>query len=82
MICGIDNFSPFCYEFEASITVLELHEHKPLITQGYKAIIHMHTVMEEIEVHQIVSAYDKEKNKQMKSSFLKSGMRGVCRLLV
>lgn len=81
MISLNDNLCPVCFEFEAKLTILELPEHKPIFSQGYKAIIHMHTTMEEIEVHQVLAIVDKE-NKQIKSHFLKNGMVGIVRLQV
>ena len=82
MICLNDNLCPVCFEFEAKITILELPEHKPLFSQGYKAIIHMHTIVEEIEVNQVMAAIDKEKDRQIKSHYLKNGMTGLVRLQV
>lgn len=29
--------------FEAQIVILELMEHKPILTGGYKAILHLHS---------------------------------------
>ncbi len=82
MMCLTDNLCPVCFEFEALVTILELPDHKPLLSQGYKAIIHMHTIVEEIEVNQVLAVIDKEKEKQLKSHFLKNGMTGIVRFQV
>lgn len=81
MICFSDNECPVCFEFEAKVTILELPEHKPIFSQGYKAIIHLHTIVEEIEVHQVLAITDKE-NKQIKCHFLKNGTTGIVRMQV
>lgn len=81
MLCFTDNECPVCFEFEAKLTILELPEHKPILSQGYKAIIHMHTIVEEIEVKQVMAIFDKE-NKQIKSHFLKNGSVGIARMSV
>lgn len=81
MLCFADNECPVCFEFEAKLTILELPEHKPILSQGYKAIIHMHTIVEEIEVKQVMAIFDKE-NKQIKSHFLKNGSVGIARMTV
>ena len=82
MICLNDNLCPVCFEFEARLTILELPEHKPILSQGYKAVIHMHTIVEEIEIREVMAVIDKEKEKQLKSHFLKSGSTGIARLQV
>ena len=82
MMCLADNLCPVCFEFEAKVTILELPDHKPLLSQGYKAIIHMHTIVEEIEVNEVLAVIDKEKDKMLKSHFLKNGMIGIVRFQV
>lgn len=83
MICLNDNsLCPVCFEFEAKITILELPEHKPIFSQGYKAVIHMHTIVEEIETREVLAVLDKQTGKPMKSHFLKNGVTGIARLQV
>ena len=82
MMCLADNLCPFCFEFEAKVTILELPDHKPLLSQGYKAIIHMHTIFEEIEVNEVLAVIVKKKDKILKSHFLKNGMIGIVRFQI
>ena len=52
--------------FDAQIVILELLEHKPILTGGYKAILHLHSVVEECEITKLLAAIDpktKEKKK-------------------
>ncbi len=39
---------PVVTEFDATLSVLELLEHKSIFTAGYKAVLHIHTVTEEV----------------------------------
>ena len=71
-----------CSEFEAKLQVLELPEHKPIMSQGYTCVLHLHTSVEEVEITTVVSLFDNEKGKYVKSSFLKSGVTGQARILV
>ena len=82
MICGIDDPCVVCYEFEAQINVLELPEHKSIMSSGYTCVLHMHTTVEEIEIAVVVGVYDKDNKRYLKTSFLKSFMQGIVRLKV
>jgi peptide chain release factor subunit 3 len=61
---------------------LELLEHNSVFTKGYKAVIHIHTATEEVEVTKLVSEIDTKlrKPKEGKPKFLKSGSLGNVRL--
>jgi len=62
-------------DFEALLSVLELHEHKSIFTAGYKAVLHIHTIVCECEVIGIVSEIDPKTKqpKKGKALFLRSG---------
>jgi len=40
----------FCYEIEAELQILELPDHKAIMSAGYSCVIHVHTIMEEVEI--------------------------------
>ncbi len=64
--CGRKNPVPAVTQFEAQLQVLELLEHKAIFTAGYKAVLHVHSVVEECEITKLVAQIDlktKEKKK-------------------
>ena len=71
-----------CEEIECQIALLELLEHNSIFTKGYKAVIHIHSATEEVEVTKLVSEIDPKtrKPKEGKVKFMKSGSLGNCRL--
>lgn len=73
---------PVVTVFEAQIAVLELLEHKPILTGGYKAILHIHSVVEECEVTKIVAVIDPKTKEKKKAKFVKSGAVLIARIAV
>lgn len=76
IICSNSNYCQESLEFKATLTVLELPEHKKLMSSGYECIIHMHTIAEEAEISLIEAKIDKKTDKAMKATFLKAGESG------
>jgi len=64
--------------FEAQIVVLELLEHKPLLTSGYECILHIHTHSSECVVAKLITAVDRKTGKPQpgKPRYIKQN--GVC----
>ena len=54
IICSNESWTKVCEQFEAKITILELPEHKPIMSNGYTCVLHMHTALEEVEIISIV----------------------------
>ena len=52
--------------FEAEVMFLELVEHKPIISNGYACILHIHTLEEECIIDQILAQIDKKEEKKVK----------------
>jgi len=50
--------APISSTFEAELTVLELLPHRPIITPGYKSMMHLHTVSDEIVIQSISGIYE------------------------
>lgn len=71
-------------EFEAQLQILELLEHKAIFTAGYKAVLHIHSVVEECEVMELLEQMDPRTKKPMKKKclFVKTGAVVMCRIQV
>jgi peptide chain release factor subunit 3 len=82
VLCGVKEPIHICEEIECQLALLELLEHNSVFTKGYKAVIHIHTATEEVEVTKLVSEIDTKlrKPKEGKPKFLKSGSLGNVRL--
>merc|ERR1711862_771305 len=66
-------------KFKAQIQVLELPEDRPVLTAGYKAVIHVHVAIEECEILKLYESTDpKTKKTQKAPSFVREGMAVVC----
>lgn len=50
MICDIDNHCHVTQEFFAFVDILELPEHKQILSQGYSCVMHIHASVHEIEI--------------------------------
>lgn len=73
----LSNFShpcPVVAEFEADVLIVELLEHRPIISAGYSCVFHCHTVMEEVIVSRLIESTElATKKKVLKPRFVKSG---------
>ena len=67
-------------KFEAQLAILELLEHKPLFTEGYKAVLHIHSAVCECEVSQIIFEIKPRTKEKVRAKFVKSGKLVVCRI--
>jgi len=71
-------------EFDAQLQILELLEHKAIFTAGYKAVLHIHSVVEECEIMELLEQMDPRTKKPMKKKilFVKTGAVVLCRIQV
>lgn len=78
VLSSVDTPCNKALHFEAQIVVLELLEHKPLITAGYGCILHIHTHSSECNIARLITAIDKKTGKAQpgKPRFVKQN--GVC----
>lgn len=76
VLSSIFNPVPVVTSFEAQIAIVELLEHKPILTGGYKAVLHLHSVVEECEVIKLVAAIDPKTKEKKKAKYVKTG--GIC----
>jgi peptide chain release factor subunit 3 len=70
--------------FEAQLVILELLEHNPIVTVGYRSVLHIHTIVEECEVTKLLGAIDmktKETKKVGVRVLVWGGWRGFRRVL-
>ncbi|XP_010462767.1 PREDICTED: eukaryotic peptide chain release factor GTP-binding subunit ERF3A-like [Camelina sativa] len=74
---------PVVTEFVAQLQILELLDNA-IFTAGYKAILHIHAVVEECEIIELKSQIDLKTRKPMKKKvlFVKNGAAVVCRIQV
>ncbi|KAJ4713485.1 Elongation factor [Melia azedarach] len=70
-------------EFFAQLQILELLENA-IFTAGYKAVLHIHSVVEECEIVELLQQIDPKTKKAMKKKvlFVKNGAVVVCRVQV
>jgi len=80
VLCNLDSFPQICQEFEASISVLELPEHKLIMSSGYSCVIHLHAALEDVIISEIRAEVDRKTKEKKKSAFLKTNMTGIVRI--
>ncbi|KAL2649746.1 hypothetical protein R1flu_017874 [Riccia fluitans] len=75
---------PVVLEFDAQLQILELLDHKAIFTAGYKAVLHIHSVVEECEIIELLQEIDPKtkKSKKKKVLFVKSGAVVVVKIQV
>ena len=68
--------------FEGQVALLDLLEHKPIVTVGYSAILHVHALAVECTITTLVHEIDRKTGEPMpgKPRFLKSGAFAVVRI--
>ncbi|KAK3034092.1 hypothetical protein RJ639_034072 [Escallonia herrerae] len=71
------------YEFVAQLQILELLDNA-IFTAGYKAVLHIHAVVEECEIIELIQQIDPRTKKPMKKKvlFVKNDAFVVCRIQV
>ncbi|CAK9257792.1 unnamed protein product [Sphagnum jensenii] len=75
---------PAVLEFDAQLQILELLDHKAIFTAGYKAVLHIHAVVEECEIMGLLHQIDPKTKRPIRKKilFVKSGAVVVVRLQV
>jgi peptide chain release factor subunit 3 len=72
------------HQFIAQVALVDTLEHRPLLTAGYKCILHIHTIAQECTVAKLLRPIDPKTGKPVKKSvtFIKQGQSVICRIEV
>lgn len=75
VICDAEHLILPVPQFEAQLAVIDVLEHKPIISPGYTAVFHAHTAVEECTIKLILGTIDKKTNEvsKQKPKFVKKG---------
>merc|ERR1712048_2855 len=82
VICPEEAPSPRVKEFECVLTLQEVLAHKPLMSAGYKAVIHVHNVAKACEVISIDNEVKGGKFSRKGPPFIKAGCTAVMKIKV
>jgi len=84
VLSSVNNPIPAVLEFDAQLQILELLDHKAIFTAGYKAILHIHSVVEECEIMGLIHQIDPKTKKPIRKKvlFVKNGAVVVVRIQV
>lgn len=81
ILSSIKQAVPVASLIEAQVVIVELLEHRPLLTAGYKCVLHIHTACEEVEIEKLLDAVNKATKKRQKNPpFVKADMIVTCHL--
>lgn len=80
VVCSRSHPVPAVTVFEAQLQILELLEHKAIFTAGYKAVLHIHSVVEECEVIKLTAEINPKTKEKKKVKFVKSNSILICRI--
>ncbi|CAN4086642.1 unnamed protein product [Withania somnifera] len=83
VLCSVAKPMPAVTEFVAQLQILELLDNV-IFTAGYKAVLHIHAIVEECEIVELMQQTDLKKKKPMKKKplFVKNGAIVLCRVQV
>ncbi|KAI4347233.1 hypothetical protein L6164_008062 [Bauhinia variegata] len=83
VLSSVANPVPAVTEFVAQLQILELLDNA-IFTAGYKAVLHIHSVVEECEIVELLQQIDPKTKKPVKKKilFVKNGAVVVCRIQV
>lgn len=82
VLSSIQNPVPIVTVLEVQLMITELLDHNPIFTVGYKAVLHIHTAVEECEITKLVCEIDPKTKAEKKVKFIKSGGICICRIKV
>lgn len=82
VLSSINRPVPVVRQFETQLMVLDLLEHKAIFTAGYKAVLHIHSLVEECEVTKLLAEINLKTKEQKRTKFVKSNTMAICRIAV
>merc|ERR1719197_772021 len=73
VLCPLENPVRVVTKFKAMLQVIELPEERPVLTAGYRAVIHVHVANEECEILKLYEAcsMNNMKKKEKKPKFVR-----------
>jgi len=82
VLCDVDEYTPKVSALSTQLQLLDLLEHKPLFSIGYRAVLHCHNLQVPCEVSVIPHKLHKKTGKKSKRPppFLKSNEPGIVNL--
>ena len=84
VLSPIENPSILTELMECEIEILQLLDHKPIISGGYQCIFHCHTISDEVQIKDIVTVFEKnekgEINERQRPKYVKSDCRIIARV--
>ncbi|ESS29882.1 putative elongation factor Tu [Toxoplasma gondii RUB] len=73
MLCPVNDPCPVVTSFVGRLGIVELLEHRPLVTAGYSCVLHAHTAREEVVLNKLLEVVDKKtKKKKNNPQFVKN----------
>ena len=80
VLCSARAPAPVVSYFDAQLQILDLLEHKAVFSAGYKAVLHVHAVVEECEISALLAAIDRKTGAKTRTKFVKSGAAVIARV--
>ncbi|KAK9844180.1 hypothetical protein WJX81_007181 [Elliptochloris bilobata] len=82
VLCSRSKPVPCVTYFDTQLQILDLLEHKAIFTAGYKAVLHIHSLVEECEITKLLVQIDPKTRERNKAKFVKSGAVVIARIAV
>jgi len=79
VLCDIGKECQRAIVFDARMAI---QEYRSIISEGFSAIIHLHTAVEEVKIQRLLGKFNRKTKKMEKftgAKFLKQGDQGICR---
>eukprot|EP01120_Amphizonella_sp_Union-15-10_P013763 TRINITY_DN6479_c0_g1_i4.p1 TRINITY_DN6479_c0_g1~~TRINITY_DN6479_c0_g1_i4.p1 ORF type:complete len:584 (-),score=124.60 TRINITY_DN6479_c0_g1_i4:139-1890(-) len=71
VLCDAKNILPPVSEFVGQVMIIDLPTHTPVLTNGYKAVIHMHTSVEDCTFQNILAVIDRKTGQKSRTRYVK-----------
>eukprot|EP00358_Blepharisma_japonicum_P007281 CAMPEP_0202945010 /NCGR_PEP_ID=MMETSP1395-20130829/5965_1 /ASSEMBLY_ACC=CAM_ASM_000871 /TAXON_ID=5961 /ORGANISM="Blepharisma japonicum, Strain Stock R1072" /LENGTH=159 /DNA_ID=CAMNT_0049644553 /DNA_START=893 /DNA_END=1368 /DNA_ORIENTATION=+ len=82
IICDIHDYSKSTDEIIGDVQLLDLLDDKPLISSGYRCLIHTHAAFEECEISEVIAKIDEKRGKKLRIPYAYSNQRVIMRIRI
>jgi peptide chain release factor subunit 3 len=85
VLCDAPKPVPIVMKFKAKLKITELPEERPVLTSGYKCILHVHVASEECEIlklNDVMYLSDKDKKLEKNPRFVRENSAVTCTILL